>query len=274
MSKKVLWIGLSLALICTTAALAVPAAAEDGGVEKTADTNTVTIYTTNDIHGVVGGSDTAIGLPQTAAIAASTENALLVDAGDAIQGASFATISQGLDVIRLMNSAGYDVMAAGNHEFDYGYDMLMANVEMADFPILGANVLYNGSPMLEQNTVITVGEHKIGFIGITTTDTATSTNPAKLARVTFADEIQTAKEQIANLSDSTDAIVLVCHLGNNPSAVDCTSEDLLKGLSAEELSKVTAAVDGHSHTVEDGVFEGTSIPVIQTGTGFTALGAI
>ena len=66
---------------------------------------------------------------------ASTENALLIDAGDATQGATFATVSQGKDVIEVMNTAGYDAMAAGNHEFDYGTEQLLANVEAADFPI-------------------------------------------------------------------------------------------------------------------------------------------
>lgn len=49
---------------------------------------------------------------------------LLVDAGDAIQDAPLGAISGGEEPIRLMNAVGYDVATLGNHEFDYGFDVL------------------------------------------------------------------------------------------------------------------------------------------------------
>ena len=49
---------------------------------------------------------------------------LLVDAGDAIQGAPLGAISGGEEPIRLMNAVGYDVATLGNHEFDFGFDVL------------------------------------------------------------------------------------------------------------------------------------------------------
>ncbi len=272
MSRKIWSFILTVILTCT---MTLPAFAEDQpAAGSTADT--VTIYTTNDIHGTVTNSEKSktIGLAQAAGIAASTENALLVDAGDATQGASFATITQGADVIRMMNAAGYDVMTAGNHEFDYGAEQLLANKELAEFPILSANVKQNGEAMLDPYTIVEAGGHRIGFIGLTTADTATSTNPAKLTGVTFEDEIAAAKAQIAAIKDRTDAIVLVCHMGDNDAAVKITSEDLLAGLTPAELAEVTAVIDGHSHTLETGTYADTGIPVIQTGTLFTALGKI
>lgn len=238
-------------------------------------TVTVTIFTTNDIHGTMDGDGT-VGIVQAAAMKASTPNALLADAGDATQGASFATISQGKDVIRMMNAAGYDVMAAGNHEFDYGTEQLLANAAAADFPILSANVTLNGEAMLPGSTVIEIAGKTIGFIGLTTVNTATSTNPSKLAGVSFSKETEAAKKQIASLAGKTDAIVILCHLGNDASAVDCTGKDLLDALSKEELSAVTAVIDGHSHTLEQEKYErdGVSVPVVQAGTMFTSIGKI
>ncbi len=238
------------------------------------DSATVTVFTTNDMHGNLAGSKSGktIGVVQAAAIKASTENALLVDAGDATQGASFASISQGADVVRMMNEAGYDLMAAGNHEFDYGADALLENKGLADFPVLAANVLKDGKPLLESSAVLEVAGYKIGFIGLTTVSTATSTNPTLLSGVTFADEIKTAKEQIALLKDGTDAIVLVCHMGDNEKAVSCTSEQLLSGLSQAEQAEVTAVIDGHSHTVENKKVQG--VPVLQTGVNFANLGKL
>ena len=234
----------------------------------------ITIYSTNDIHGVVAESpdDGVIGLPQVAGIAASTENAILLDAGDATQGASFATVGSGAYVIDVMNAAGYKAMAAGNHEFDYGAEVLLANAQKARFPILSANTLKDGKPLLESHIVVDAAGYRIGVIGLTTASTSTSTNPAKLQGVTFENEIETAKAEIGEIADSVDAIVLVTHLGDNALATDVTSEQLLKGLSSEELAKVAAVIDGHSHTVEETAVG--SVPIVQTGTRNTGLGVV
>lgn len=234
----------------------------------------VTLYATNDLHGVVGSSpdDGIIGLPLAAGIAASTENAILVDAGDATQGASFATVDTGAHVIDVMNAAGYRAMAAGNHEFDYGADVLLRNAEKAAFPILSANVLRDGQPLLAPSTVVEAAGYKIGLIGVTTASTATSTNPAQLEGITFENEIESVSAAIAELGDSVDAVVLIAHLGDNPLATGVTSQALLEGLAPEERAKVAALIDGHSHTVENTVVEG--IPVVQTGTQDTALGVV
>ena len=241
---------------------------------ETKDPAVVTVYSTNDIHGVVAEipDNGVIGLMQIAGIAASTENSLLIDAGDATQGQSFATVDTGKHVIDVMNAAGYDAMAAGIHEFDYGAEALLANAEAADFPILSANTLKDGEPLLDCHTVIEVGGYNIGIVGLTTVSTATSTNPAKLEGVTFEDELETAKSEIAELTDSVDAIILVTHLGDNPLAANITSQDLLEGLSEDELAKVAAVIDGHSHTVENSDVNG--IPIVQTGTQNTAMGVV
>lgn len=266
-TRKVFALFLTLAL-CLGAAL--PAWAQSG---EAAAADTVTIYTTNDLHGVVENSETSIGLAQIAAIKASTPNALLVDAGDATQGASFATVTQGADVIRMMNAAGYDAMAAGNHEFDYGVAQLGANADLADFPILGCNLVgTDGSPLLEEYANVEVGGHTICFIGVTTRATETSTNPKLREGVTFADEAQAAGKIIDAVKSEADAIVLVTHLGDNAAAVPCTSAQLLAALSDDQRAAVTAVIDGHSHTLEDAPVDG--IPVVQTGTLDTALGKL
>ncbi len=255
---------------------AAESAAETASQEQTADRApaVITIYSTNDIHGVVAESpdDGVIGLPQVAGIAASTENAILLDAGDATQGASFATVGSGAYVIDVMNAAGYKAMAAGNHEFDYGADALLANARKAQFPILSANTLKDGKPLLDSHTIVDAAGYQIGIIGLTTASTSTSTNPAKLEGVTFENEIETARAEIGEIADSVDAIVLVTHLGDNALATDVTSEQLLKGLSSEELAKVAAVIDGHSHTVEQTSVG--SVPIVQTGTQNTGLGVV
>ena len=233
----------------------------------------ITIFTTNDMHGsLIDDGEKVIGIVRAAEIKASTPDSVLVDAGDATQGASFASISRGADVISAMNAAGYDLMAAGNHEFDYGADVLGDNADRADFPILAANVKKDGLPFLQSSVVIERADYKIGFIGLTTVSTATSTNPTLLQGITFEDEITAAKSEMAAIKDDADAIVLVCHMGDNSAAVSCTSEQLIKSLSDDEKSKIAAVIDGHSHTVEKTSVDG--VPIVQTGVNFANLGKI
>lgn len=146
-------------------------------IQAQENSGNVTIYHTNDMHGYVTESENVIGLAKIAALKASNDHSILVDAGDATQGLPIASLSKGADIIRLMNVASYDVMVAGNHEFDFGIDVLKQNVAAANFPILGANVYYNESPLLQDQTIIEKAGYRIGFFGISTTQTASSTNP-------------------------------------------------------------------------------------------------
>ena len=226
----------------------------------------VTIYHTNDMHGYVTESEDVIGLGKIAALKASDDDAILVDAGDATQGLPIASLTKGADIIRLMNVAGYDVMAAGNHEFDFGIDVLKQNVALANFPILGANVLYNGSPLLEDQTVIQKDGYRIGFFGISTTQTATSTNPEGMQGVTFANEIETAKEQVASLeAQQVDAIIAIVHCGNGDAPV--TSKMIAQGVDG-----IDVIIDGHSHSQENEIVNDTLI--VQTGSNGEAVGQL
>ena len=105
-------------------------ALEENTAPTAADTETVipaaenapknlTVLHTNDMHGALVSSGTStIGADETAGVREATEkaeNTLLVDAGDATQGGTLAALSQGADVITLMNAAKYDAMVLGNH---------------------------------------------------------------------------------------------------------------------------------------------------------------
>lgn len=237
---------------------------------------TINLITTNDMHGTLENSDTAIGVSQAAAIKNSIPNSLLIDSGDATQGTSLATINKGADVIRLMNAAGYDLMVAGNHEFDYGSSQLLSNADAANFPILSANAITSTGPFLPAYEIKEIAGKTIGFIGITTSTANSSTNPNLRPGVTFADEIETARKYIGLIQNNVDAIVLLTHLGNDQSAVPVTSIDLLDNLSDLELEKVVAVLDGHSHTIEDTPYTRNelSIPIIQDEVSFTHIGKV
>ena len=207
----------------------------------------ITIYHTNDMHGYVQADEGVIGLGKIAALKQNTPNSILVDAGDATQGLPIASLTKGADIISLMNTAGYDVMAAGNHEFDYGVDILLRNVQNAAFPIISSNILYNGTPLLEEQTIIERNGYRIGFFGITTTGTASSTNPEGLQGVEFTDEKAAAQAQVESLETAdVDAIIGIMHCGDSTAGAPVTAEEI-----AESVPGIDVIIDGHSHTVEN-----------------------
>lgn len=250
--------------------------------ENTDDTDEITIFHTNDIHGAFASAEGgSVGVAKAAALKKETEDALLVDTGDSTQGLPLVSLSQGASAIDIMNTAGYDLMEVGNHEFDYGLEQLFSNISTAQFPVIAANVYQDGEPLLSgttavenngENTVITVGDKKIGFFGLLTSDTQTSTDPEAVSQLEFQDEVETAKAQIDQLEEQgADAIVALCHLGDQP-VVDCTSVQLADALSGEYQDRLDVIIDGHSHTQEN--IEENGILIVQTGSSLAGIGKV
>lgn len=125
--KRILAAALTLGLTFQ----ALPVAAEELQ-SSTDEAVEITVYHTNDTHGYLqGDGESIIGIPLVAGLKNMDEDAILVDAGDATQGLPLASLTKGNDVIQLMNQAGYDLMTAGNHEFDFGTDAFLKNVSLA-----------------------------------------------------------------------------------------------------------------------------------------------
>lgn len=271
---------LSAALILCMP-LSMTVSAQTAGNQEDGDAvQEVIIYHTNDTHGYLNGDgEEIVGIALAAGLKESTPNSILVDAGDATQGLPLASLTKGADVIELMNLAGYDLMTPGNHEFDFGTETFLSNAQKADFPVLAANIYRNGSPLLKDVQEDSSGCHavleqngvRIGFFGLTTADTASSTNPAGIKDLEFRDEIETAKTEINHLKEEgADVIVAMCHMGNMDAS--CTSADLADAMTGEYQDKIDIIIDGHSHTVENE--ETNGILSVQTGSGMAGIGKL
>ena len=99
---------------------------------------TVYILHTNDAHTNI---DKDLNYSLIAQYKNSLDNALLADAGDAIQGTPYGSMNEdnGEHVVELMNLAGYDVATLGNHEFDYGMEGAMNAIEWAEYPYVSTS---------------------------------------------------------------------------------------------------------------------------------------
>ena len=226
------------------------------GAEETAAKDmegSIVVLHTNDVHGAIAGYAKAAALKD--AFEARGAYVLLVDAGDFSQGETVVSTSQGATAVELMNLAGYDLAAPGNHEFDYGYENLTKLAKDAEFPIVAANVLYNGKVAFEANKVFTAPDGtKIGFFGLDTPETATKAHPAKIKGVTFLagqEMFDCAQKQVDALkAEGCKYIVCLGHLGIDDESKGNRSVDLL-----EKVNGIDLFIDGHSHSTLDAVAE-------------------
>jgi 2',3'-cyclic-nucleotide 2'-phosphodiesterase/3'-nucleotidase len=162
--------GAGVALAGTVATPAAEAAPRTGRGKKPVKRYALTVMGTTDLHGHVFNWDyykdaeyqdpagNAQGLARVSTLVnrireeRGRENTLLLDAGDTIQGTPLTYYYAKVDPItaeggpvhpmaQAMNAIGYDAVALGNHEFNYGIETLRKFEEQCDFPLLGANAL-------------------------------------------------------------------------------------------------------------------------------------
>lgn len=263
-TKKLLSLLLVIAMIF---ALAVPAFAE--GETPSMAGKTVIVHS-NDVHGAIAG------YANIAALAAEYESqgakVIVADAGDFSQGKVEVSSNKGLNAVKMMNAAGYDVATLGNHEFDYGYAQLKENLKEATFSTICCNILdENGKPAFEGSKVFDIDGLKVGFIGVNTPESQTKANPALIKGLTWLagdDMVKAVQAEADKLkADGTDVIVVLSHLGVDSESKPNRSTDLWAGLKGVDF-----IIDGHSHTVmEKG---DNNEPIQSTGTAFENVGVI
>ncbi|MBA2943524.1 5'-nucleotidase C-terminal domain-containing protein [Paenibacillus sp. CGMCC 1.16610] len=249
----------------------------------------VDILTTNDIHGKIevgfdkkrnqgqGGIETVGGIV-TDFRAVNPEGTVVVDGGDAWQGTLISNTTNGQSVMDTMAQVKYDAAAIGNHEFDFGRDVLINNIKNAKFPILGANIIDTKTgervDWTQPYVIVEKDGLKIGIIGFATPQTTSTTKSTNIEGLSFVDPVPLAKELSAELrAKGVDIIMVTSHLPGeqNQKSAEIISElaDLAKGTGNGTLD---AIVGGHSHLRVSGIVNG--IPVVEAQSWLYAVGHI
>ena len=120
--------------------------------QPTAERRLVILHT-NDLHGRIKPGPQNPGLEAVAAhirkakqeALESGARVLLVDCGDFFQGTFESDSNEGRAMVEVLNDLGYDALALGNHDFDFGPKVAEALAALAKFPFLGANICRAGS---------------------------------------------------------------------------------------------------------------------------------
>ncbi|MBQ7565341.1 MAG: bifunctional metallophosphatase/5'-nucleotidase [Lachnospiraceae bacterium] len=246
----------------------------------------VVVLFTSDIHCGVNQNFSLVGLKAVRdALEKKGALTLLVDDGDAIQGEALGTITTGEAIIDLMNAMDYDIAIPGNHEFDYGMDRFFELVDRAKFPYISCNFNKEGELVFDPYIIKEIGDYKIGFVGVTTPETLTSSTPkyfqdkdGNYVYGFFQDEtgqgvydaVQSAVD--AARADGADYVFVMGHVGNEAECEPWTYADIISNTNG-----IDAFMDGHSHDTDHVVMknkDGEDVPRQACGTKLNGIGYV
>ena len=142
--------------------------------KEAAPLTSLDFYTINDTHGaIMNDHGKQIGISAMSSFYKSQydknpEGTVILSSGDMWQGTADSNLTRGETMTNWMNLVGFEAMAIGNHEFDWGVKVIEQNKELANFPYLGINILdpNNQRPAWASPSMITYrGPYKIGIVG-------------------------------------------------------------------------------------------------------------
>jgi 5'-nucleotidase/UDP-sugar diphosphatase len=222
---------------------------------------TLTVLYTGDEHGWMAGEESGRGAAELTGLWAArysdSEAVLTFSGGDNWTGPAISTWFEGQGMVEVMNAMGYAASTIGNHEFDFGLDVLQARLNQAVFPYLGANIRYKSDGTvptdlgIQPYTLVEVAGLKIGLVGLANADTPSVTNPKIVEDFDFLDNAETLREIVPEVRQAgADLIFVPSHL--------CTWELAPLARDVADLG-ITLFGGGHCHEEYAGVVAGSVI---------------
>lgn len=202
---------------------------------------------------------------------------LLFDCGDISQGTPYYNLFKGEVEIKMMNLMGYDAMALGNHEFDFGLENMARLFRMARFPVLCANYDVKGTVLeglVKPYTILNRKGLKIGVFGLAP-KLEGLVQADKCKGVTYNDPVEAARKMVDVLKNREKCDVIIClsHLGFQLKDAAC-DEELVR-----QTEHIDVVLGGHTHTFMDKPATclnkaGEEVPVLHTGKSGVYVGML
>lgn len=184
---------------------------------------------------------------------------LVLSGGDMWTGPAVSALLQGRSMADVMNRMGYDAAAVGNHDFDFGEQVLRDRARQSEFPFLSANLVdreTGEAPDFVRPYVIhEVDGIRVGIVGLTTVETRVDTRPSYAQGFRFRRYEQVLLEVLPEVQDQgVDVILVIGHL--------CNSE--LRGV-ADVASQYRVPLMGGGHCHEEHNEIESGVRLIESG---------
>lgn len=250
------------------------------GYSQTPQRVRVTVLSTTDLHGNLLPIDYYTNQPDNRGLAKvatvvkqirkEAPNLLLVDSGDTIQGTPLAYYHNKKNnappdpMMLAMSALKFDALAVGNHEYNFGLDVLGKARREANFPWLSANTYKVGTKetFYQPYIVKTISGVRVGILGLTTAGIPNWENKPNYAGLEFRPPAQEAAKWVRVLreKEKADVVLIIMHGGleenlatgeKSPGQVPHENEALL---IAREVGGVDAIFMGHTHREVPGLW--------------------
>ncbi|WP_159445239.1 bifunctional metallophosphatase/5'-nucleotidase [Peptoniphilus asaccharolyticus] len=210
----------------------------------------IKIFATTDIHGKLypydyrnmSESNSSICHIKTLINSLADENSIIIDNGDLIQGNFVENfVNKYNPAIMSINDIGYDIWNMGNHEFNFGEEILLKNVSAFKNTALIANIDH---PIMESYKIIERDGIKIAFVGIDTLMVNSFGNDT-LSHPPITDPVDTLNKIMPEIKSKADVIIGLFHVGmTNENSIEHTGvESILKDLQIP----FDIVIAGHTH---------------------------
>jgi len=229
------------------------AVAPTKGPEKD-KTYRITVMHTNDHHGRFWkNSDGEYGMAARktvidgirSEVTAAGGYTLLLDGGDVNTGIPESDLQDAVPDFKGMNLLGYQAMAVGNHEFDKPLTVLKMQRKLAQFPMLSANIYERGERMFAPYKIFTLGDLRVGVMGLTTEDAHKMVHPEHVQNIEFRSVIAEARQVVPELRRQADVVIAATHMGhfeNGNHGTQATGDVEM----ARAVNGIDLVVGGHS----------------------------
>jgi len=243
------------------------------------NTKKFTILHSNDMHGdflaeargekgeLIGGLALLSGYLNK--VRKEEENVLYVIAGDMVQGSLIDSEYKGISTMEIMNYLSPDVVALGNHEFDYGLPHLLLLEKMANFPIVNANLYIKKyhRRLMRPFHIIKKAGFDILFTGIITEKIMDALKMDKL--IGSIVNLEEASEEVGKIcnaykKDDIDLTILLTHIG--------LESDIELAKLLDSSWGVDMIIGGHSHSILEKPEKVNNILIAQAGVGTNQIG--
>jgi len=232
----------------------------------------VTILHTTDLHGQIepvtdyGGNAGVGGILQLGTVIQGRlkehPGAILVDNGDMLQGTLASYLDRGAAIQACMGALGLSMATIGNHEFDWGFAVLVTNLARSPYDMLGANIRWS-APVptacgrVRDFLVREVDGMRIAFIGITHPKVPYWSVDDLLCGTTVEQPAATLTRVMPVVrAGKPDAVVVLAHMGWMEE--EHTVEPAL-GKAVRLFPDIDVVIGGHTHCAVTNVVRGTTL---------------